>query len=288
MPVISIITINRNNAGGLRRTIESVINQTFKDYEYIIIDGASTDGSLDVIQHYAPKFTYWVSEPDTGIYNAMNKGIQYANGEYLLMLNSGDTLFSTETLEVLFSNSFSEDIVYGNVNWEFNSNGVSGIFPDHLTLWYFLEASIGHQAALIKRKLHSIAGLYREDYSIVADWCFFIDCLFKHNASSKKVDMIISNCPRDGVSTQPQNWSLVKAEREKFLSNHYSNLRTELMNYSDKYWPNEKDPFTAKDQQISNQKISLINQIRQITIRTGSITSSLINIFYRKIFKKIS
>lgn len=283
MPVISIITINRNNAEGLRRTIESVINQTFKDYEYIIIDGASTDGSLEVIQHYASKFSYWVSEPDNGIYNAMNKGVQYANGEYLLMLNSGDTLFSTDTLEVLFSNSFSEDIVYGNVNWETNFDGFSGIFPEHLTLWYFLEASIGHQASLIKRELHNIAGLYREDYSIAADWCFFIDCLFKYNASSKKIDIVISNCPRDGISTQPQNWPLVKAEREKFLSSHYSNLRAELMNYSKYYWPNEKNPFTMKVQQNSNQKISLINQGRQIIILAGSITSRLIGFFYRKI-----
>ena len=87
---LSIITINRNNAAGLRRTIESVVSQTYTEFEYIIIDGASTDESVDVIKEYADKITFWVSEPDNGIYNAMNKGILKAKGEYLLFLNSGD------------------------------------------------------------------------------------------------------------------------------------------------------------------------------------------------------
>jgi len=81
---LSIITVNLNNAAGLQKTIESVITQTFTDYEYIIIDGGSTDGSVDVIKQHADKITYWVSEPDKGIYNAMNKGILQAKGEYCL------------------------------------------------------------------------------------------------------------------------------------------------------------------------------------------------------------
>lgn len=85
----SIITINYNNADGLRRTIESVVNQTYKDIEYIIIDGGSTDGSVDVIKEYGSQIDYWVSEPDKGIYNAMNKGILQAHGEYLNFMNSG-------------------------------------------------------------------------------------------------------------------------------------------------------------------------------------------------------
>jgi glycosyltransferase involved in cell wall biosynthesis len=87
---LSVITINYNNAIGLRKTIESVVNQTFRDYEYIIIDGGSTDGSVDVIKEYADKIDYWVSEPDKGIYNAMNKGVAAAHGEYTNFLNSGD------------------------------------------------------------------------------------------------------------------------------------------------------------------------------------------------------
>ena len=93
MPQLSIITINRNDAKGLEHTLKSVWKmQTFKDFEHIIIDGASCDGSVDVIKKYATKLAYWISEPDKGVYNAMNKGIVKAQGEYLLFLNSGDWL----------------------------------------------------------------------------------------------------------------------------------------------------------------------------------------------------
>ena len=90
MPQITVITINYNNRDGLRKTIDSVVNQTHNDYEYIIIDGGSTDGSLDVIKLYSNRIDYWKSEPDRGIYNAMNKGIDVARGEYCIFLNSGD------------------------------------------------------------------------------------------------------------------------------------------------------------------------------------------------------
>ena len=85
---LSIITINLNNAAGLRKTIQSVVNQTYIDFEYIIIDGFSSDGSIEVIKEYADRINYWVSEPDRGIYNAMNKGILKTSGEYIHFLNS--------------------------------------------------------------------------------------------------------------------------------------------------------------------------------------------------------
>ena len=88
---LSIITINYNNREGLRKTIESVVNQTYRNFEYIIIDGGSTDGSVEVVKEYADRISYWVSEPDNGIYNAMNKGVLAANGKYIQFLNSGDT-----------------------------------------------------------------------------------------------------------------------------------------------------------------------------------------------------
>ena len=88
--ILSIITINYNNSDGLQRTIESVLSQTWTDFEWIVIDGGSTDGSLDIIKKHASHFSFWCSEPDTGIYNAMNKGITHAKGEYLNFMNSGD------------------------------------------------------------------------------------------------------------------------------------------------------------------------------------------------------
>ena len=121
MTKLSIITINRNNAAGLRKTIESVVSQTYTDFEYIIIDGASTDGSVEVIKEYAEatlpcgeglgERLYWVSEPDKGIYNAMNKGILKAQGEYLLFLNSGDWLVDKDVIKSFIDLNIINDIV---------------------------------------------------------------------------------------------------------------------------------------------------------------------------------
>src|SRR5438552_2810029 len=111
MPQLSIITVNLNNAEGLEKTIQSVIRQQFSDYEYIIIDGASADGSVEVIKKFSDKISNWVSEKDSGIYNAMNKGIRLAAGNYLLFLNSGDTLCENSTAR-LFQPDLFDDIIY--------------------------------------------------------------------------------------------------------------------------------------------------------------------------------
>ena len=111
----SIITINYNNKDGLKKTIESVINQSCKDFEYIIIDGGSTDGSVDVIRQYADRINYWISEPDKGVYNAMNKGVAQAHGEYLNFMNSGDCFSDNSVLENIAHSLCSYDIVTGKV-----------------------------------------------------------------------------------------------------------------------------------------------------------------------------
>ena len=100
---LSIITINYNNRDGLQKTIDSVISQSFNDYEWIVIDGDSNDGSREIIEQYCDRFAYWCSEPDSGIYNAINKGLSHATGEYVQFLNSGDWLYSDNILEKAFS-----------------------------------------------------------------------------------------------------------------------------------------------------------------------------------------
>ena len=110
---LSIITVNLNNKDGLQKTIDSVISQTYKDFEWIIIDGGSTDGSKELIENYSDYVSYWVSEPDKGIYNAMNKGIKQSHGEYLQFLNSGDIFIEDNTLKQVVSQLVNEDIVFG-------------------------------------------------------------------------------------------------------------------------------------------------------------------------------
>ena len=115
---LSVITINLNNATGLLKTMRSVLSQTFNDFEYIIVDGESSDNSVDLIKEFNTKFQnlYWISEPDSGIFNAMNKGINLSKGKYLLFLNSGDFLSDQNTLEQVFSNKRNADILCGKAN----------------------------------------------------------------------------------------------------------------------------------------------------------------------------
>ena len=108
---LSIITINYNNQSGLQRTVESIVNQTWKEFEYIVIDGGSTDGSAAYLESQNKIFDYWVSEKDLGIYNAMNKGIKAATGHYLLFLNSGDELLNDKVLAQNHHNLENKDLV---------------------------------------------------------------------------------------------------------------------------------------------------------------------------------
>ncbi len=151
---LSIITINLNNKDGLKNTIESVISQDFKDFEFIVIDGLSTDNSLEIIHKYEKQISFWISEPDKGIYNAMNKGIQNANGEYLLMLNSGDILHNKNVLSQVIELGLDKDIVYGNKHELVDDkNSYYTEYPNVLLFSFFYKYSLGHQTSFIRKRL---------------------------------------------------------------------------------------------------------------------------------------
>ena len=151
----SIITINYNNKDGLERTVKSVISQTFQDFEYIIIDGGSTDGSVDVIKKFADRIDYWVSEPDKGVYNAMNKGIQQAHGDYLNFMNSGDCYYDKYRLEKIMKYNLEADFVIGRDFHEDSINGSSftSIHPLLPNSFYFYISTLPHQSAFIKKEM---------------------------------------------------------------------------------------------------------------------------------------
>lgn len=192
---LSIITVNYNNLEGLIKTVNSVVNQAFEEFEWLIIDGGSNDGSKDVIQNISDKrLQYWVSEPDTGIYNAMNKGIIRAKGEYLLFLNSGDYLAGDAVLSMVFSRHYSSDIFYGDLVRE--KCGVKyiveGLDSDTIKASDFFRTSLPHQASFIKRKLFDKYGLYEEKYRIVSDWQFFLKCVVFENVTIEHIHVPIS------------------------------------------------------------------------------------------------
>lgn len=183
---LSIITINYNNLAGLKKTIDSVIAQTYKDYEWIVIDGGSTDGSKELLEQYQSHFAYWCSEPDKGIYNAMNKGISYAKGEYLQFLNSGDWLYEDSTLDKAIGQIDNKyDIYYGDMVQMDNDKIYNHIsYSDELGFFFFPYNNICHQATFYRHSLFD-NNPYDESFSIVSDWAMnmhllFMGCTFKH------------------------------------------------------------------------------------------------------------
>ncbi len=220
---LSIITINLNNAEGLQKTMESVFAQTFTDYDYIIIDGGSTDGSVDTIKNHENKLSYWVSEKDDGIYNAMNKGIVKAKGEYLLFMNSGDYLFNNETIKEIFENNPNEDIIYGDamVDRGQNEKNEVKVYPANLTFKYFLSKTLHHTSSIIKADLFEKLGNYNEELKIMSDWEFFIKAICLYQASYKYLKQTISCFNPHGISSQIETGALKLNERQIVLNRYF-------------------------------------------------------------------
>jgi glycosyltransferase involved in cell wall biosynthesis/peptidoglycan/xylan/chitin deacetylase (PgdA/CDA1 family) len=222
MSKLSIITINLNNAEGLRKTIESVVAQTFTDYEYIIVDGASTDSSIETIQQFDDSMIqhlYWISEPDSGVYEAMNKGIRMAKGEYLLFLNSGDFLVNKEVLKEVFKSNHSADFLLGRCN--ISENGIvihTTCPPQKITFGHLYEAGLAHQASFIKREMFERYGLYREDFRYNSDIEFWYRTIILQCCTTESLSTIISDYNTDGISSKEFNTPAYLKEMEKIYS----------------------------------------------------------------------
>lgn len=198
---LSIITINYNNRDGLRKTLESVARQTVRDFEYIIIDGGSTDGSVDVIKEFGPVVDYWVSEPDKGIYNAMNKGVLAAHGEYCQFLNSGDWLYDDKVVERFGAYSEDCDIILGRLMYVNGDKVSMASHPtDAISFLRFYKKSISHPTSFIRRRL-LIDNPYDESYRICSDWKFFIQTIIMQNCTFHAVDDIVAYFDVSGISS---------------------------------------------------------------------------------------
>lgn len=208
---LSIITVNYNDAIGLERTIKSVISQTYHDFEFIIIDGGSTDESVEVIKKYEEHIDYWVSEHDGGIYCGMNKGLHQAQGEYVNFMNGGDCFYSPQVLEQIFSLGIETDIITGtHVDSPHPNIGKNGV-----TMYDLCTGAIDHQASFIKREV-ALRHPYDEKYKIVSDWKFFIEALIIDNCTFYYTDTIVVNVDMSGISNS--NKVLNNQEREAVLN----------------------------------------------------------------------
>lgn len=197
-PLISIITVVFNGEKYLEETIQSVINQTYDNVEYIIIDGSSTDGTIDIIKKYEDKIDYWVSEKDSGIYDAMNKGIKIATGEWINFMNAGDGFFENDTLNSIFSkNSYKNiDVVYGNHNVIYSNKtriAKAGMIKN---IWK--GSQFCHQASFVSLKVHK-ENKFNLSNRIGADFEFFYK-LYSLGRSFRYIDLIIANYSAGGLS----------------------------------------------------------------------------------------
>lgn len=215
---VSIVTINWNNKIGLEQTIHSVLSQTFTDYEFIVIDGASTDGSAEVIQKNKNKIHYWVSEPDSGIYNAMNKGIYASQGEYCYFLNSGDVFVSDNVLSDIFKHDVKENFVCGNIIWD--KKGVlrkddSYKYRDWLfSLYDIYSGFLCHQAFFIKKEMFDEYGYYDETLRIMSDWKHFLIAIGIHGEKVQYVDVDIAIYNTDGLSSTIGGKAILEEKRK--------------------------------------------------------------------------
>ncbi|WP_255155801.1 glycosyltransferase family 2 protein [Ferruginibacter sp. HRS2-29] len=221
MKLLSIITINYNDAAGLEATIASVISQTYREVEFIVIDGGSADESKTLLEKYQQDIAYSVSEKDKGIYNAMNKGIDAATGKYLLFLNSGDVLSNNTVLETIVPSLQDADIVYGDLLIKEPAKEWVKHYNERLTFEYFMRDTLPHQGSFISRDLLIKAGKYDEGLKIVADWKFFLDAVCRYEAATKYVPLVITVYDYTGISSRPEYFEVQLAEKKKVLLSGY-------------------------------------------------------------------
>lgn len=227
---LSIITVNYNNCEGLKKTIDSVLSQTWTDYEYIIIDGGSTDGSREVIEGVKDHLAYWCSEPDKGIYNAMNKGIDHAHGEYVIFMNSGDCFHDENVLRDVFQLQIDADIISGNAVQMGNNNLVRE-YNENL-FWQLYYGTLNHQATFIRRNLF-VDLKYDEKLKIVSDWKFWLESIIFNRASVQYVGNVIAKQEPGGISDLKVNRILMRDEKKKVLNSLFPPLiLKELQNYT--------------------------------------------------------
>ncbi|MBR4197314.1 MAG: glycosyltransferase [Bacteroidales bacterium] len=220
---LSIITINRNNAVGLEKTMHSVASQTCKDFEYIVIDGASTDGSVEVIKKLESVFSHlkWVSESDSGIYNAINKGIRMATGDYIQILNSADCLVSDDVTERMLAELEKQgrpSILYGNMVKCFldGRQMVDKCFAgQEITMLGMFIGTLNHDPAYIRCDLFEKYGYYDESMKIVSDWKWYLQAIILGGEKPQYADIDVTLFDMTGISET--NKELDKAERKQVL-----------------------------------------------------------------------
>ncbi|MGK0376612.1 MAG: glycosyltransferase involved in cell wall biosynthesis [Patiriisocius sp.] len=265
---LSVITVSLNNVDGLQKTMKSLLSQTWDDWEYIVIDGGSNDGSKEIIEESAngdKRLSHWVSEKDDGIFNAMNKGVKVSTGDYLLFLNSGDYLNADNVLEEVFEGNqpkYTQDFICARC--AVSNNGVVEFItnpPQNLTFKDFFNTTLAHQSTFIKRELFQRYGLYREDLKLKSDWEFFVRTIILNKCTTISIGVILTDYNLDGVSSLISNKIRQKEEMEKIYEETVlSKFIADYISYNETL-KGMKVYFWAKEKWILNWAILFIFKI---------------------------
>lgn len=218
MVKLSIVTINFNNGNGLRKTIESVQSQLYKHFEYIVIDAVSKDNSSQVIEQYKSCIDKLICEKDTGIYNAMNKGLNIANGEYVFFLNSGDILYDETVLESLFSKIENQDFFYGDIVIFKDEKELHLKSAEEIYLSKKYQHNLPpHPAFFAKKDLIIDIGGFDESYKIIADVVLITKICLRQNLNYLYLPIKVNIFDNNGVSSVKKNQRFIYKERKRFI-----------------------------------------------------------------------
>lgn len=225
---LSIITVCYNAGQTIERTIKSVIAQTYKNIEYVIIDGQSTDTTLDLLESYKNNIAVKVSEKDKGIYDAMNKGISLATGAYILLLNADDYLFSPNAIENMMTaieSQNDEDIFYGNLLMFDEKTGTAKLWkPGPISGKLLYSSSLPHPSTIYKRAIFEQINKFDDTYKIAADYEFYVRA-FSFRANFKYLDQLVSVFSYGGVSTSGEYKKLTNDERQRTLLKYFTDTQ---------------------------------------------------------------
>lgn len=237
---LTIITVCRNNLEGLKQTYKSIASQTArKEFEWIVVDGASTDGTPRWLADHSHEIDRYISEPDRGIYHAMNKGVGMASGEYLLFLNSGDYLYDSQSIVRALPELDGTDLVYSDIiTFDPNTgNYYNDISPELLTPTFFLSKTLPHQSTFIRKQL-LIDNPYSENYRIAGDYVFFIKCVIIRGITAKKIRPTLSVFVLDGISSN--DWKATVREQNRAFDENINPSLAAALKQLDRY---QRYPF---------------------------------------------
>lgn len=225
-PFFTIITVNYNNADGLSKTMDSVLKQTYDAFEYIVVDGDSDDGSREIMLSFGDFTFHGISEPDTGIYNAMNKGIQRSHGKYLLFLNSGDCLISENILKDIVPKINPEIPFVGcDLILDSESGQIQKSHPEKISLSHLLRKTVYHPSTFIRRDMFEKYGHYNEDNKVISDWEFFLKTLGLNTEKFQRIPVPITVFDMSGISSKKENMNTIIAEKEKVLERYLGSMK---------------------------------------------------------------